>query len=634
MPPVSPIPAGPNRIRILLTTDNHVGYLENDPVRGDDSWKTFQETMQLAKIHDVDMVVQGGDLFHVTRPSKKSLFHVIQTLRLNCLGDRPCELELLSDASLALRSGESLNYEDPNLNVAVPVFAISGNHDDATGAGLLSPLDVVAATGLVNYFGQIPQQDKIRLSPLLFQKGTTRLSLYGLNNMRDERLQRIMRNGDVTFQKPKDADSFFNLMCIHQNHARHSLTSYVPEDFLPLFLDFVLWGHEHECLLDPQYNPATGFDTLQPGSTVATALSEGETAPKHAFLLDVEGKEYSLTPLRLLSVRPFLMRDVSLRQQNFVEGPASKQDIADFLVSQVEEMIEEAKQQQIEIDGPADMLPLIRLRVDHTGDYETENSRRFSNKFVGRIANVNDILLYHKRKTQRDEPERKLNDAIVESSALKVLIQQLLKSVLGESNLYLVSEDTIFDATKKFIEQDDKEVLTDYVDHAIEQASNLLLNINIDEAEFHVGDDVSVKRGFRQLLNKLRLDAKRAPISDEAAWNGSDTSKATQKPNPTLRAKDAAREKPPPRTKPTAKGKTGPNENNGSRSSSRRKPVSAEIVSDEEMSDISPEILSDESEPEAPKRVAKKAARKPAPKKSLKRTREQSLLDDILSLGG
>lgn len=618
---MDPIPASENRIRILLTTDNHVGYLENDPVRGDDSWKTFQETMQLAKIHDVDMVVQGGDMFHVTRPSKKSLYHVIQTLRLNCLGDRPCELELLSDASLALRSGESLNYEDPNLNVAVPVFAISGNHDDATGAGLLSPLDVVAATGLVNYFGQIPQQDKIRLSPLLFQKGTTRLALYGLNNMRDERLQRIMRNGDVTFQKPKEADSFFNLMCIHQNHARHSITSYVPEDFLPLFLDFVLWGHEHECLMDPQYNPATGFDTLQPGSTVATALSEGETAPKHAFLLDVEGKEYSIKPLRLLSVRPFLMRDVSLRQQNFVEGPASKQDIADFLVAQVEEMIAEAKQQQLEVDGPPDMLPLIRLRVDHTGDYETENSRRFSNRFVGRIANVNDILLYHKRKTQRAEPERKLNEAVAETSALKVLIQQLLKSVLGESNLYLVSEDSIFDATKKYIEQDDKEILTDYVEHAIEQASNLLLNINIDEEEFHVGDDVSVKRAFRQLLNKLRLDSKRAPISDEAAWNGVDTSKPLAKPKPAARARPGAK------SRSTSNPAT-------SRTVSRRKPKSAELVSDEDMSEPSPEILSEESEEEAPKPGPKKLMRKTAPKKPQKRTREQSLLDDILSLGG
>ncbi|KAF8003718.1 hypothetical protein HF325_001166 [Metschnikowia pulcherrima] len=177
MPPVDLIPLGEDTIRILLTTDNHVGYLENDPIRGDDSWKTFQEITYLAKQHDVDMVLQGGDLFHVSKPSKKSLFHVIQLLRLNCLGDRPCELELLSDPSTALRMGDTVNYEDPNLNVSVPVFAISGNHDDATGEGLLLPMDVLAATGLVNYFGQIPRLDKITVTPLVFQKGTTKLAL-------------------------------------------------------------------------------------------------------------------------------------------------------------------------------------------------------------------------------------------------------------------------------------------------------------------------------------------------------------------------------------------------------------------------------------------------------------------------
>ena len=26
-----------------------------------------------------------------------------------------------------------INYEDPNINVAIPFFGISGNHDDATG---------------------------------------------------------------------------------------------------------------------------------------------------------------------------------------------------------------------------------------------------------------------------------------------------------------------------------------------------------------------------------------------------------------------------------------------------------------------------------------------------------------------
>ena len=58
----------PDTIRILVTTDNHVGYNENDPITGDDSWKTFHEVMMLAKNNNVDMVLQSGDLFHVNKP--------------------------------------------------------------------------------------------------------------------------------------------------------------------------------------------------------------------------------------------------------------------------------------------------------------------------------------------------------------------------------------------------------------------------------------------------------------------------------------------------------------------------------------------------------------------------------------
>ena len=32
----------------------------------------------------------------------------------------------------------AINYEDPNLNVSLPVFSIHGNHDDPQGAGAVS----------------------------------------------------------------------------------------------------------------------------------------------------------------------------------------------------------------------------------------------------------------------------------------------------------------------------------------------------------------------------------------------------------------------------------------------------------------------------------------------------------------
>ena len=86
-------------IKILVSSDNHVGYNERDGVRGNDSWIAFQEVMQIAKEQDVDMVLLAGDLFHDNVPSRQALHKVIESIRMNCLGDKPCELEFLSDGT-------------------------------------------------------------------------------------------------------------------------------------------------------------------------------------------------------------------------------------------------------------------------------------------------------------------------------------------------------------------------------------------------------------------------------------------------------------------------------------------------------------------------------------------------------
>lgn len=39
----------------MLATDNHIGYMERDPIRGQDSINTFKEILQLAVKHDVSV---------------------------------------------------------------------------------------------------------------------------------------------------------------------------------------------------------------------------------------------------------------------------------------------------------------------------------------------------------------------------------------------------------------------------------------------------------------------------------------------------------------------------------------------------------------------------------------------------
>lgn len=168
----------------------------------------------------------------------------------------------------------------------------------------------------------------------------------------------------------------------------------------------MLWGHEHECLIDGSYNPTQKFTVVQPGSTIATSLSPGETAPKHCGILNITGKDFHLEKIRLRTVRPFIMKDIILSEVSSIPPMVeNKKEVLTYLISKVEEAITEANAQWYEAQGTVPVvenekppLPLIRLRVDYTGGYQTENPQRFSNRFVGRVANATDVVQFYLKK--------------------------------------------------------------------------------------------------------------------------------------------------------------------------------------------------------------------------------------------
>lgn len=56
-----------------LPPDNHLGYNEKDPVRGNDSFAAFEEVMYLAKSQKCDLVLLSGDMFHDNKVSVQLL---------------------------------------------------------------------------------------------------------------------------------------------------------------------------------------------------------------------------------------------------------------------------------------------------------------------------------------------------------------------------------------------------------------------------------------------------------------------------------------------------------------------------------------------------------------------------------
>ena len=271
---------------------------------------------------------------------------------------------------------------------------------------------------------------KCTVSPVLLKKGDTKLALYGLGYLRDARLYRMLRNeGEVTWNRPvEDESCWFNLFFIHQNRVARQQKNFVSEGMLPKWLDFVVWGHEHACKVEPQLSVEGGcnFMVSQPGSSCVVSLSEDEAIPKAVLQLDLKGPMYRAITVPLTTSRPFIFRNIALQDQEALKGRADDQEaVFAFLQRAVNEAIATAAGNNPAAAGPAQgtaqqhqrhapngevdtrHLPLIRLRVDHSGGFPTVPLQRFGASFVQRVANPWDLLQFHKAAAKRGAGARR-----------------------------------------------------------------------------------------------------------------------------------------------------------------------------------------------------------------------------------
>ena len=81
--------SGGDIFNIMITTDNHLGYKENDKVRSNDSFLAFEEALKIAsKMSNLDMMLMGGDLFHEHKPSRKTFWKCQQIMNESVFGEQ------------------------------------------------------------------------------------------------------------------------------------------------------------------------------------------------------------------------------------------------------------------------------------------------------------------------------------------------------------------------------------------------------------------------------------------------------------------------------------------------------------------------------------------------------------------
>jgi double-strand break repair protein MRE11 len=113
--------------------------------------------------------------------------------------------------------------------------------------------------------------------------------------------------------------------------------------------------------------------------------------------------------------------------------------------------------------------------VEHSGPFEIENPQRFSNRFVGKVANTTDIVRFHRRKrgavkralrTAIDEVEN-LEDEALDDNVVKV--ENLVREFLSAQTLSVLEENGLGLAVESFVEKDDKRALQDFIEDTLKE---------------------------------------------------------------------------------------------------------------------------------------------------------------------
>jgi double-strand break repair protein MRE11 len=323
------------------------------------------------------------------------------------------------------------------------------------------------------------------------------------------------------------------------------------------WMDLVVWGHEHECNIIPAESAVGTFRITQPGSSVATSLTEGESLTKHVGILDIRGQQFRLLPVPLMQVRSFAMGNIILSETGLDAEDLRVDDaMQEILAKEVEKLIREARSSSrllkynnerggggggnndnnnsrndshndneegeneeddilvkalnFHVEKPERVL--VRLKVEHSG-FSTLHNQRFGSRFVNEVANPSDILLFHRKrvneaiKSSSNRGNNKSNntsnsngipnDPTYPKEMEEINFEDIVKDLLddAEKKLQILNEDTLTIAVEEFVSKEQKQMITETVSKILNKQQKSLVKRGGEGGDLIDGDkdDTEVK---------------------------------------------------------------------------------------------------------------------------------------------
>lgn len=296
------------QIRILVTTDNHLGHHVDDKITGNDSFVALEEVLQIGQDSAVDLVLFGGDLFDKQEMDSSVLNKCVDIMR-KTIG-RKREFDQLLD----LEKTNEIKIDEHS----IPAILINGNHDAPMNPNSGGNVDTLEKTGFFKWIGKVTNFDFLEVHPIFVIKKEIKIAIYGFGYIKDERLNKLLKENRFEFVVREKSD--FKILVFHQNShkldksgvdKKHSIElKFLPNDFF----DLIVWGHEHESFVTLQKNNSKGFMIYQPGSTIPTKLIPAESSNKHAGILVFQTNNFYLETVQLKFQRPIFLEKITFSE--------------------------------------------------------------------------------------------------------------------------------------------------------------------------------------------------------------------------------------------------------------------------------------------------------------------------------
>jgi len=309
--------------------------------------------------------------------------------------------------------------------VDLPIFCIHGNHDYLLPVNDESIHKLFSVSRKINYFGkQKIENNRLKFRPLCFRKGQLGIALYGLGHINDSYLRRILQHKHYDIIDPPDLDelNYIRILILHQNRFKGfnkgvNDKNSIEESQIPSKFDLVIWGHEHDCHTSIKSYSETRV--YQPGSSISTSLTKGESIPKEIGIICWDGKQL------------FMEKSILLKSQRYMEF----EDIEyDLLMNRVNQIVDERRDvtvqqgvvlhfmsrfQELEkryLDSPlfeVRKLPLVRFRIKECPDLKDLpfDYIKLNDSFLSKTANNNIFHFVPKRKSHKSDRQH-LNQTI------------------------------------------------------------------------------------------------------------------------------------------------------------------------------------------------------------------------------